>query len=241
MKVTLFIPTKNEIVGVRHIMPRINKEWVDEILVIDGNSTDGTYEYFQEGGYKVFRQESDGICGAYWECLEKATGDVIIAFSPDNNSLPELIPALVEKLKSGDDMVIVSRYLDGAVSEDDDLVTGFGNWMFTKIVNILFRARYTDTLVMFRGFRKNLAYELGLDEREIPVFEMQLAIRCAKAGLRVSEIPGTEPKRIGGIRKMRPIYNGAANAYVILKELFTRLPRGADRESAIRASAKAAD
>jgi hypothetical protein len=151
-----------------------------------------------------------------------ATGDVIIAFSPDNNSIPELIPPLIKKMKEGYDMVIVSRYKDGAKSEDDDVVTGFGNWMFTKVINLIFGGRYTDTLVIFRAFRKEIVAALGMDEKKHPVFEVQMAIRCAKYKMKVAEIAGDEPKRIGGVRKMRPIYNGSAIGYVILKELFSR-------------------
>jgi glycosyltransferase involved in cell wall biosynthesis len=224
MKTTLFLPVKNEIEGLRLILPRIRREWVDEIVVVDGNSTDGTYELCQEMGFKVVRQRTDGICGAYWECLEIAQGDAIIPFSPDNNSIPELIPDVVAKLRQGYDMVVVSRYLPGARSDDDDRVTRFGNWMFTGLVNLLFGAKYTDSLVMFRGFRTHLVKDLALDEKGLPVFEIQLGIRCAKAGRRVVEIPGSEPKRIGGVRKMRPLYNGAAVSYVIVKELFNRRP-----------------
>jgi hypothetical protein len=61
-------------------------------------------------------------------------GDVVITFSPDGNSIAELIPELVNKMKEGYDMVIVSRYLNEAKSEDDDIITAFGNWLFTKTV-----------------------------------------------------------------------------------------------------------
>ena len=98
MKVTLFIPTLNEIEGIKEIMPRIQKDWVDEIIIVDGHSTDGTPEYLEAAGYHVIRQKSRGIGGAYFEALEVATGDIIIPFSPDNNSIPEAIPALIEKM-----------------------------------------------------------------------------------------------------------------------------------------------
>ncbi len=220
IKTTLFIPTFNEVVGARLIMPRVKREWVDEIIVVDGGSTDGTVEYFKEIGIPVIRQKSKGICDAYWECIEAATGDIIISFSPDNNSLPEAIPSLVAKMKEGYEMVIASRYLDGAKSEDDDFVTAFGNWMFTKIVNLLFGGNYTDSLVMFRAFRKDLPTRLYMGDRDIPVFEMLLCIRCAKQKLKTAEIPADEPKRVGGIRKMRPIYNGLCLLWVIVKEVF---------------------
>lgn len=220
MKTTLFLPVRNEIEGVKLIMPQIDRKWVDEVVVVDGNSSDGTYEFFQNYDCKLVRQKSHGVCGAYWEAMEVATGDVIIAFSPDNNSKADLIPPLIEKMREGHDMVIVSRYKDDAKSYDDDPITAFGNWMFTKMINILFRAKYTDTLVMFRAFKKDIVYSLGLDDKERPVFEVQLAIKCAKRGLKVTEIPGDEPKRIGGVRKMRPIYNGWSVLCTVLKELF---------------------
>jgi glycosyltransferase involved in cell wall biosynthesis len=222
LRTTLFIPVVNEIEGSRLIMPRINRAWVDEIIVIDANSTDGTYEYFRDNGYTVKRQIGKGLCSAYWECFEMATGDVIIPFSPDNNSVPELIPVLVDKMREGYDMVIASRYAGGAKSEDDDAVTAFGNWMFTKMVNVLYGARYTDVLVMYRAFRKDLIQRLELDVKKHPTLEVQLCIRCATHKLKVADIPGDEPKRIGGVRKMRPLYNGSMLLLQIIKELFVR-------------------
>jgi glycosyltransferase involved in cell wall biosynthesis len=224
MKVTLFIPTKNEIIGCKAIMPRINKNWVDEIIVVDAASTDGTGEWLTENGYNVITQKSTGICGAYWEAIEAATGDIIIAFSPDNNSIPELIPSVVEKAKEGYDMVIVSRYKDGAKSEDDDFVTKIGNWGFTKAVNLIYGGNYTDTLVMFRAFKADLVKRLNMDVKKTPTFEYLLAIRCAKLKLKVAEIPGDEPKRIGGIRKMNPFYNGSTLLWLFFRELIVFKP-----------------
>jgi glycosyltransferase involved in cell wall biosynthesis len=201
-------------------MPRIKKEWIDEIIVIDGNSTDGTYEYFKENGYFVARQKSKGVTGAHRECLEMATGDIIITFSPDNNSLPELIPVLVEKMKQGYDMVIASRYIGGARSFDDDIITSFGNWMFTKMINVLFHAHYTDTLVMLRAYRTEIVKLLEMDVEKLPVFEVQMAIRCAKKKMKVADIPADEPKRIGGQRKTKPFLNGLAVLYQIIREIF---------------------
>ena len=52
MTVALIITTFNEITGVKNIIPRIKKEWVDEILFVDGGSTDGTIQEIEKMGYK---------------------------------------------------------------------------------------------------------------------------------------------------------------------------------------------
>lgn len=218
MKVTLFVPTLNEIDGMRAMMPRVKKEWFDEILLLDAHSTDGTVEYAKSLGYRIVMQKSKGITNAYREALEVAEGDIVVAFSPDGNSLPEAIPTLIQKMKEGYDMVIASRYLPGAGSEDDDPVTAFGNWMFTLLINICFGGHYTDSLVMLRAFRKDIVQKLHID---VPRAGMEpiLSIRCAKQKLKITEIPAKEPKRIGGIRKMNPLLNGLDILRLIFAEL----------------------
>ncbi len=218
MKITLFVPTLNEIEGMKAVMPRVKREWVDEILVLDGNSTDGTVEYARAQGYRVIMQKSKGITNAYREGLQVAEGDIIVAFSPDGNSLPEAIPALIQKMKEGYDMVIGSRYLDGAKSEDDDPVTAFGNWMFTAMINLCFGGHYTDSLVILRAFKRDIVNKLHIN---VPRAGMEpiLSIRCAKEKLKVTEIPASEPKRIGGIRKMNPLLNGMDILRLIFAEL----------------------
>ena len=163
MKFTLIVMTLNEIEGMKIIMPRIKKEWVDQIIVVDGGSTDGTVEWSEKEGYEVVRQTTTGLRQGYNEAIPHIKGDYVITFSPDGNSIPELLPNLIDKLKEGYDMVIVSRYLENAESEDDDIITAFGNWLFTASINLLHGGTYTDAMVMYRGYKTSLLTELDLD------------------------------------------------------------------------------
>src|SRR3954468_11146796 len=92
--VTLVVPTLNEIAGMRAVMPLARREWVDQILILDGGSTDGTVEWARANGYEVHVQTEPGIRQGYAEALPLVRGDAIVTFSPDGNSLPELLPQL---------------------------------------------------------------------------------------------------------------------------------------------------
>lgn len=221
MKISLVIFSLNEIDGMRVVMPMIKKEWYDELIIVDGGSTDGTIEYAKENGYFIFVQKEKGAGAAFLEAMEKATGDTVIIFSPDGNSAPERIPELIEKMKEGYDIIICSRYLNGAKSYDDDPITALGNWMFTRLTNLLFCSNITDTLVMYRIFKKSLITDLKIDTKS-PSYGSQLLLRAFKKKLKVGEIPGDEPKRIGGVRKMHPLKNGFIELCMILKEFFIR-------------------
>ncbi len=139
-------------------------------------------------------------------------GDVVLTFSPDGNSIPEKIPELLARIEDGYELVIASRYTGDAHSEDDSLLTGFGNWLFTRTINVLFGGRYRDTLVIFRAYRKDMVERLDLADDGAFIFvetlfgiglrklswEPLMSARAARYGYRVAEIPASEPPRIGG-------------------------------------------
>lgn len=215
----------------RVIMPRIQRDWVDQIIITDGGSTDGTIEYARENGYFVHVQERKGFRYCYTEILDIIEGDVVVTFSPDGNSIPELIPELVAKMKEGYDLVIVSRYKDDAVSDDDDPITAFGNWLFTRTVKLLYGGGLTDVMVIFRAFRKQTIYDLDLHRDEAYrtperlfgctlSWEPLQSVRAIKMKLKIAEIPGDEPARIGGKRKLQILRWGFGYYYQFWRELF---------------------
>tara|TARA_B100001123_G_scaffold357979_1_gene412514 strand:+ start:2402 stop:3115 length:714 start_codon:yes stop_codon:yes gene_type:complete len=236
MKSTLLVMTLNEIEGMKVIMPKVKVHWFDQIIVVDGGSTDGTVEWARAQGYETYIQKKKGFRHAYEEVWPIIIGDVVVTFSPDGNSIPEIIPSLLSKIREGYDMVIVSRYLGEAKSADDDIVTGFGNWLFTKTVNFLHGGQYTDVMVIYRAYRKALASELELlgdtaystPEKIFRTkisWEPLLSVRSAKAKMKVGEIPGDEPPRIGGERKLKVLQWGAAYYFQFIRELWFWKPK----------------
>lgn len=234
MKTTMIIPTLNEIDGCKAVLPQINRSWADQIIITDGGSTDGTIEWCRANGYQVYVQKHRGIRYAYLEVMPLVEGDVIITISPDGNCDLKFIPDILDLMRKGYDLVIGSRYYQDARSDDDDIVTGFGNWLFTLTVNILHcrgEYKFSDVMVIYRAFRKEMVYELDLDKEEtyrLPErlfgtrisIEPVMSVRAAKCGMKIADVPAGEPARLGGERKLQVLRWGAAYYFQFWRELF---------------------
>ncbi|MDA0991008.1 MAG: glycosyltransferase [Verrucomicrobia bacterium] len=232
MRFTLIVMTLNEIDGMKVIMPSVDAGLFEQILVVDGGSTDGTVAWAREQGYDIVEQSRPGIRWGYIEALPHIRGDAVITFSPDGNSVVDLLPMLIAEMGKGYDMVIASRYLGDAKSEDDDILTAFGNWLFTTIINLLHGGHYTDAMVIYRAYRTAMIEELDLNKEESYTFvekvfstvisiEPLLSVRAAKRKLKIGEIPGDEPPRIGGERKLQIVRWGGAYMVQVFMEFFT--------------------
>jgi glycosyltransferase involved in cell wall biosynthesis len=219
---TLVVLTLNEIDGVGHVFPKL-PQGVDEVLVVDGGSTDGTVEFFEARGVRVVKQERRGRGEAFRLAARHARHDLLVFFSPDGNEDPADIPRLVEGLDRGYDMVIASRFMAGARSEDDEKFLfasrRWGNVMFTWLVNALFRGpRITDTINGYRAVTRAAFQRLDPDADGYAI-EFQMSMRALRQGLRVLEIPTQEGPRVGrGVSKLNAVPVGFKFLALLLRE-----------------------
>ena len=217
MTTALIITTLNEITGVKKIVPKIKKEWVDEIIFVDGGSTDGTIEEAKRMGFKVIIQKQKGHGAAVLEGVNAIKSDNFILFGPDGNDEPEKIPELIEKIKEGYDQVLATRFGKGSVNLDAGIIDTFGNKMFTFLANVFFGGYWTDTLNESRIISKKAFQELNFDAMDLSSTQ-QMSIRGLKRRQKICEILGNEGERIGGVRKMKPLPVGASLSLRIIKE-----------------------
>ena len=223
MSTSLIITTLNEIDGINKILPEIKKEWVDEIIIVDGGSTDGTIEKAREMGFKVIQQKIPGYGGAVLTGIDESIGDKIIIFGADGSNETSEIPQLVEKSLEGFDQVTISRFGKTSINEDAGIIDGFGNRVFSFILNSVFGGKLTDTLSSSRLFTRKAILEIKLNELSLCAVE-QISARGMKRKQRFYEIVGNERARIGGERKMQRISTGGALISLIIKEfIFWRI------------------
>lgn len=227
MKTSLILLTYDEIEGSRALFDRLPLAQVDEVVVVDGGSTDGTREFFTEKGLRVVGQERKGRGEAFRVGARATTGDILVYYSPDGNEDPDDILRLVRRIEAGADLAIASRFAAGSRNEEDDGLfrpRAWVNMALTLIANLLFRRTppyVSDTINGFRAIRREAFQMLRLDERGFPI-EYQMSIRAMKRGFRIAEIATQEGNRIGGASKAHSFPVGVGHVKVLLREILRR-------------------
>ena len=223
-KGTLVILTWNEIEGLKKIFDKIPIEQIDEVFAIDPGSTDGTLEFYKDNGIRFIIQNVKGRGEAFRIAFREAKNDNVVFFSPDGNENPDDILKIFQNLDDGFDMVIASRFMKGARCDEDDKIIKtrkFGNVMFTKIANILFRGNLTDSINGFRGMRKEAFEKINPDAHHFGI-EFQTSIRAMKNKMKIFEFPTIERERVGGESTARSFKVGYQFIGLLIKEFFRR-------------------
>jgi len=222
MSSTLILLTLNEIDGVRALLPRLPLRSVDEVLAVDGGSRDGTREFLENAGIRVFLQERPGRGEAFRVGVEASRGANIVFFSPDGNEDPDDVLRLLRELEQGAEMVIASRFASGARNEEDGEWLRFRKWAnqaFSLAANRLWnRGSYiTDTINGFRGIQRHVFKALAPSSIGFTI-EYEMTIRAMKQGRHIVEIPTLEGARIAGKTKAPSFRTGLTFLKFFIKE-----------------------
>src|SRR5471030_3145120 len=90
--IALLLPTLNELQGLKATVPHFDRALVDDIIVVDGGSGDGTIEYAMEMGLTVASQLRPGLHAAVYDIACSLHHDYVIEFSPDGNCMVDQLP-----------------------------------------------------------------------------------------------------------------------------------------------------
>lgn len=206
--ISAIIPTLNEEANLPHVLPRIPAA-VDEVILVDGLSTDRTIEVAREliPDIKVVMQEGRGKGAALRSGFAAATGDIIVMLDADGSTAPEEIPSFVHALLGGADFVKGSRFLHGAGTSDMPFHRRMGNATFVRMVRWLYGGQYTDLCYGYNAFWRRVLPVLDLDGDGFEI-ETMMNIRALRAGLRIVEVPSFEDRRVMGVGRLRTIPDG---------------------------------
>lgn len=202
--VSLILPTLNEAATVAAVIAKA-KPFVDEILVIDGHSTDGTRAEALRAGAEVHLDHGRGKGDAVRVGFQRARGDVFVTMDSDGSHDPSDIPRLVQALRDGGYALVVGSRITGGSAELsgnlDRFLRRMGNRTITAGINWRFRQRLTDSQNGFRALRADVARTLDLRE-EITTIEQEMIFKVLARGGRVGEVPTFEAEREVGLSRI---------------------------------------
>lgn len=211
MKVSLIIPTLNEQGAIGRVLREVPKDVVNQIIVIDGHSTDNTAaEAKAELGRKNDKfvlQKKAGFGNALLEAFKKASGDVIVIMDGDGSQNPKDIASFLKKIKDGYAYVMGSRYGRGGRSDDDTIIRLIGNRAFTSLTNLVHGTKVSDSLYLFIAIKRKDLKKLQLSSPGIEIC-VEIPIKAHKAGLKLAEIPVIERARYAGESKVNAFFTG---------------------------------
>ena len=168
-----------------------------EVIVVDNASTDRSAEVAAEHGAIVVREERPGYGSAYLAGLAVARGDYVVMGDADATyPMRELAP-FVERLASGNDLVVGSRF-EGTIHGEAMpwLNRHVGNPILTGLLNILFGVKISDAHCGMRAVRRDALEALDLHSTGME-FASEMVFKAFRRKLRVSEIPIDYYPRVG--------------------------------------------
>ncbi|MEU5238849.1 glycosyltransferase family 2 protein [Streptomyces lydicus] len=223
--VSVVIPAMNEAENLPYVFKTL-PDWIHEVVLVDGNSTDDTVAVARElwPSVTVVTQRGKGKGDALISGFAACTGEIIVMIDADGSADGNEIVSYVSALVSGADFAKGSRFANGGGTDDMTPVRKLGNRVLTALVNAKFGARYTDLCYGYNAFWRHCLDHIALDCAGFEV-ETLMNIRVVKAGLRVQEIPSHEYNRIHGVSNLRAVRDGLRVLKVIAGERGARRKR----------------
>jgi glycosyltransferase involved in cell wall biosynthesis len=219
-KITVIIPCLNEEQGIAKVL-RAMPEFVDEVIVVDNDSTDGTPEVAESLGAQVIREQVRGYGRAYKRGFACATGDIIVTLDGDHSYPVDAISYLLEAfLHLGVDFLNASRFQvrDGRAMS---FKHKFGNLVLSVAMSLLFFRWVRDSQSGMWVFRRSVLKEMRLVSDGM-AFSEEIKIEAIRSRrIRFGEISIMYSSRLGEA-KLNPWKDGIQNLSFLARKRFAR-------------------
>jgi len=227
--ITVLVCTRNEAGGIERIIESV-KPYAEEVLVVDGHSTDDTVKLAEAAGARVVQDNGKGKGDAYQVGIHESTQDIIVFIDADGSHEAADIPKLALPIGEGRaDFVIASRHKGGSDEWGGDLVTylrAIGSGFLSIVINMRWGSDFTDVLNGFRAVSRDVAQRVPLKAVDFDI-EQHMIVQYLKAGFRGAEVGSHESCRQWGESKL-PTFR---KAYLFFWRLFLDLITGKPRIS----------
>lgn len=219
LRISLVIPCYNEEKGIAAVLEDV-PEIVDEVVVVDNNSTDRTAEIALKMGARVVSEKKQGYGAAYKKGFSEASGDIIATLDADGMYPIEGIPYLVKVLeKEKLDFITVRRRPD-CMRNIQSWIRYMGDLVLCLFTFILFGVKTLDSQSGMWVFRKSILSKVRLTSDGMPLSEEFKIEAFTNNNIKAKEIAQIyHDKRIGN-SKLRVFRDGFGNLFFLFKKRF---------------------
>ena len=222
--VTAVVPALNEAANIGWVLGRL-PECVDEVVVVDGRSTDDTIEAALRArpDARVVCEMRPGKGAALRAGFERASGDYVVMLDADGSMEPAEITSYLSVLEEGYDLVKGSRFITGGGSTDISRVRVIGNLGLLQLINRLHGCSFTELCYGYMAFRRSVLPRLRLTADGFEI-EAQIVSHSLRAGLRVAEVASFEAMRRSGESNLRTFRDGSRVVRELIRARMRRFP-----------------
>lgn len=197
MRVSVIIPTRNEALSIKQVLADLPASLVNEVIVVDSDSTDGTPEIAARMGARAIREPRRGYGQACLTGLSAVSSpDVVVFLDGDYSDRPAELPLLLAPIAEGRaDIALGSRLAAPSTPGSLPFHSVFGNRLAARLITLLFGQKITD-LGPFRAARADVLRALALEETTYG-WAVEMILKGALQGFRIVEVPVSYYPRIG--------------------------------------------
>ncbi len=221
--IEILIPTLNEEGNIQETIKALQSRNFKNITIIDDNSSDNTIQISKDLGCNVIENIDKKRLGfglSLIKAIQSSKFEYCCIFDGDNSFDPDSLLEMIKKLEEGNDFVFCSRYKHNNVSPDDTYVSKFGNFFFTKTINILFNIMSSDVLFLYVMGKKENFRSLKLESKDFRIC-IEILLK-SYLNFKCDEILSLERKRKFGESKVNTINDGIKILLDIIKYYFKK-------------------
>jgi len=220
---TLVIPAKYESESLPIFLNELSNLDCRKLIVLESSDEETINSINGFKDIEILYQKNKGYGSALLEGVNFTKTKFFCIINADGSMNPDYLENMLNQIKTENlDFVFASRYeKPNGGSDDDNLITSVGNYIFTKIGNIFFSLKITDILFTYVLGKTKSFKDLKLSSHDFTLC-VEFPIKANRCRYKLGTVPSYERSRIGGKKKVNALKDGVLILIKMIKMFFIK-------------------